>query len=135
MLQLASVAMVVAVNARPVGVGNRAKEGTDEADGVVHFALLQKGIMAAIVLDDENANEKKGIYRAKGQGEPNRILYAEIHGNPQGNERAKAAKQLAYCAWGIGFLVFGNDRFPVPQTVIDFGDSRTGGLIQNQVIF
>ena len=59
-LQLTGVAVVVAVNPRPVSVGDGAEEGADKADDVVNLAFLQEGIMAAVMLNNEDANQEEG---------------------------------------------------------------------------
>jgi len=67
-LQLAGMAMVVAVDAGPVSVRNGAEERANEANDIIHFALLEEGVMATIMLNDEDADQEKGIDGTKGQG-------------------------------------------------------------------
>jgi len=111
--------MVVAVYTGPVSVRNRAEEGTNEANDVVYLSLFQEGVMATIMLDNEDANEEESVDCAKAQREPNGIVNTEIHGDPEGNKRAKAAEQLADGSASTCLLVLSYDRLPVLEALID----------------
>lgn len=130
MLQLAGVAMVVAVDASPIGIRNGAEERTNEANRIVHFTRLKEGIVPTVVLNDKDAYQEKCVDGAKSQSQPNRVIHAKIHGNPQGDEGAEAAEKLADGARGVRLLILGNNRLPVAKTVVDFFDRGTGGIIQ-----
>jgi len=75
--------------------------------------------VAAIVLNDENADKKKGIDRAKSKGQPDRIVYTEIHRNPESQERTETAEELPDGTASVGFLILSYDRFPVPKTLVN----------------
>jgi hypothetical protein len=80
--QLAGVAMVETVYPRPVSVGDRAEERTNEADGIVRFAFLEEGVMTTVVLDDKNPDEEKSVEDTEAQSQKDRVLHTEAHQDP-----------------------------------------------------
>ena len=81
-LQLTRMSVVKAVHPCPIGIRNRAKERANKANGIVDLPLPKEGIVPTIMLDDEDADQEEGIDHAKQQGEPDRIVYTKIHGDP-----------------------------------------------------
>lgn len=80
--QLAGVAMVETVYPRPVSIGDRAEERTNEADGIVRFAFLEEGVMTTVVLDDKNPDEEKSVEDTEAQSQKDRVLHTEAHQDP-----------------------------------------------------
>jgi hypothetical protein len=80
--QLAGVAMMETVYPRPVSVGDRAEERTNEADGIVRFAFLEEGVMTTVVLDDKNPDEEKSVEDTEAQSQKDRVLHTEAHQDP-----------------------------------------------------
>lgn len=75
--------------------------------------------MTAIVLNDENADQKESIDRPQPQRKPNRVIYTEVHRNPKRDKGPKATEQLANGPSGIGFLILSNDGLPVLKAMVD----------------
>lgn len=128
-LQLASMTVVVAVNACPISVGYGAEERTDEADDIVHFTFLQKGIVAAVMLNDENTDEEESVDCAQAQREPDGIVNTEIHSDPEGHERSETAEQLANSTASTGFLVLSYDGLPVLEALVDVFLAISDGIL------
>lgn len=118
-LQLSGMAVVVTVNPGPVGIRNGTEKRANEADGIVDLAFLEEGVVPAVMLNDENADEEKGVDGSQCQREPDGIVHTKVHRNPKRHKRTETAEQLANGPGGVGFLVFGDDRLPVLKTVVD----------------
>jgi hypothetical protein len=81
------------------------------------------------MLNDEDADQEKGINCAKSERKPNRIIYAEVHRNPQSNKGPETAKQLANGATSVRFLIFSNNRLPVPKTLVNLFCACLDGVL------
>lgn len=81
--ELSVVGVVGGMRPAPIGVGNGAEQARQVADQIIHFPGLEKGLVAAIVLDDEDTDQEKGIDDSEAEGDPIRPIQAEVHQDPQ----------------------------------------------------
>ena len=81
--------MVKIVRFRPIFVRNQAKKAANHTDRIVQFTRFEVGLMSAVMLNNEDTNEKKGVQKRQRQREPVRNGEAEIHQRPQTDEGQK----------------------------------------------
>lgn len=73
------MSMMVIMDLSPVFIWNETKKTTNESYGVVNLLGLKKGLMSAIMLDDENPYQKEGIDKSEADGDPDRPIETKIH--------------------------------------------------------
>jgi len=86
-LQLPRMPVVEIVDFRPVFVRNNAEYAADGADDIVQLLRPKERLMAAIVLNDKNADQEKGVDKEERDAQPYRVLHRKVQQNPKGDKR------------------------------------------------
>lgn len=112
---IVSVVKIVAFS--PVPIGHETNHTTHFSNKIVGFARVREGLVSAIVLDNEYANEKKRIDGSQWQYQPERYVNQKVHGHPDGYKWQKRVKYLYNGLPGIGQLVRFDDGGELLQEV------------------
>ena len=89
----------------PVFVGDKRQKTTCGADDVVCPPGVSERLVAAVVLDDKNSNQKEGIDYCKTNSKPDRNVTPNIHRNPNSDEGQEGIEDLNCCFSGVWDLI------------------------------
>ncbi len=102
LIQNAVVAMVIIVVFCPVLIRNKRQKAACCANDIIGFSGCSKRLVTAIVLNDENPDQEKGIDNSQSNSKPDGYIAPNVHGNPDGKERQERIQDL-----NGGFLTVG----------------------------
>lgn len=92
--QLTIVGVVLIVGAAPIFERDRTEKARDKTNGIVPFTGPQKGLVTAVMLDDEDAYQKKSGHDSQTQGQQIGPGNAEIHEDYQADKWQKRIEDL-----------------------------------------
>jgi hypothetical protein len=96
------VAVVVIVVFGPVPVWDKSQKTTGGTNEVIGPLGRRERLVAAIMLNDKNPDQKECIDHGQSNGKPDGHVAPNIHRNPNGDKRQERIEYLYGCFSSVG---------------------------------
>ena len=106
--------MVPCVFPTPLPIRCESEHTGDKTNDAVGSFGFKERAMTAIVEDDESSNHEQATENSWRNAEPERDVFQEINGNPNGENRNEGVDQLPCGATRVRLLELGDEFFPLP---------------------
>lgn len=78
----------------PISVRDRAENARYISNDVPCFRVTYEGPVAAVMLDNKNPDQEKGIDNTQCECEPVAVIIRQVHKDPQSQERQEGGQYL-----------------------------------------